>query len=63
MFSGIVSGNVREDTAELIEKNGSFEIDGSARIMSMLDELLASFVAQHRMKISRGDYDPCYVIK
>jgi len=63
VFSGIVSGNVREDTAATIESKGPFEIDGSQRIMSLLDDLLKSFVAQHRMKISRGDYDPCYVIK
>ncbi|RZV34082.1 MAG: DUF3412 domain-containing protein, partial [Chromatiales bacterium] len=63
VFSGIVSGNVREDTAELIEKDGPFEINGSQAVMSLLDDLLAGFVAQHRMKISRGDYDPCYVIK
>jgi predicted Rossmann-fold nucleotide-binding protein len=62
-FSGIVSGNVREDTAEIIEQNGPFEINGSRRIMALMDELLSGFVAQHRMKISRGDYDPCYVIK
>ena len=63
VFSGIVSGNVREDTAELIERKGPFEINGSQAIMSLLDDMLAGFVAQHRMKISRGDYDPCYVIK
>jgi len=63
VFSGIVSGNVREDTAATIEREGPFEIDGSRRIMNLLDELLSSFIAQHRMKISRGDYDPCYVIK
>ena len=62
-FSGIVSGNVREDTAELIDREGPFEIRGSRRIMGLLDEMLAGFVSQHRMKISRGDYDPCYVIK
>ncbi len=62
-FSGIVSGNVREDTAAMIERDGPFVIDGSQRIMSLLDELLAAFVAQHRMKISRSDYEPCYVIK
>jgi hypothetical protein len=59
-FSGIVSGNVREDTAALIEKHGVFEISGSANIMGLLDELLAAFVAQKRMKISGGDYSPCY---
>jgi predicted Rossmann-fold nucleotide-binding protein len=62
-FSGIVSGNVREDTADIIEREGPFEINGSARIMGLMDELLSGFVAQHRMKISSGDYDPCYVIK
>jgi predicted Rossmann-fold nucleotide-binding protein len=63
VFSGIVSGNVREDTAELIEQDGPFEIHGSRRIMGLLDELLAGFVAEHRMKISRDGYDPCYMIK
>ena len=63
VFSGIVSGNVREDTAAVIERDGPFEIRGSQRIMDLLDALLTGFVAQHRMKISRGDYDPCYVIK
>ena len=62
-FSGIVSGNVRDDTAEQIEQLGPFEIHGSARIMKMLDKLLAAFVRQGRMKISAKDYDPCYVIK
>ena len=63
VFSGIVSGNVREDTAELIERNGPFEINGSQRIMALLDDLLAGFVANKRMKISTGEYHPCYVIK
>jgi len=63
VFSGIVSGNVREDTAEQIEKHGPFQISGSQRIMDMLDKLLAAFVLQQRMKISGKDYDPCYVIK
>ncbi len=62
-FSGIVSGNVREDTAALIEREGPFEIDGSREIMQLLDTLLAEFVAQKRMKISGGSYKPCYVIK
>jgi predicted Rossmann-fold nucleotide-binding protein len=63
VFSGIVSGNVREDVAEQIELRGPFHIKGSARIMKMLDELLASFIRQKRMKISGDDYKPCYVIK
>ncbi len=28
--------------------------------MRLLDELLAAFVDQNRMKISGGDYEPCY---
>ena len=58
VFSGIVSGNVREDTAALIQREGPFEIDGTQKIMSLLDNLLAEFVSQNRMKISRGEYDP-----
>jgi predicted Rossmann-fold nucleotide-binding protein len=63
VFSGIVSGNVREDTAAEIEQRGPFHIKGSQRIMTMLDQLLAAFVADRRMKISGTDYDPCYAIK
>jgi len=63
VFSGIVSGNVREDTAEEIERHGPFQISGSQRIMDMLDKMLAAFVSEQRMKISGKDYDPCYVIK
>lgn len=63
VFSGIVSGNVREDTAEEIEKHGPFEIDGSAEIMRLLDDLLTAFVRQKRMKIANADYTPCYRIK
>jgi hypothetical protein len=63
VFSGIVSGNVREDTAAEIERRGPFIIDGSGRTMQLLDELLAAFVAQKRMKIAAADYVPCYRIK
>jgi predicted Rossmann-fold nucleotide-binding protein len=63
VFSGIVSGNVRQDTAESIEQHGPFEISGSQRIMRMLDRLLAAFVSDGRMKISGANYVPCYVIK
>jgi predicted Rossmann-fold nucleotide-binding protein len=60
VFSGIVSGNVRDDTIERIEKHGPFVIHGSRRVMNLLDELLAAFVVQRRMKISGSDYHPCY---
>jgi predicted Rossmann-fold nucleotide-binding protein len=61
-FSGIVSGNVREDTAAAIEEHGPFQINGSQAIMRLLDELLAAFVAQQRMKLSGNDYSPCYQV-
>ena len=59
-FSGIVSGNVREDTIALIEKEGPFEISASGRYLELLDALLASFVEQGRMKLARESCDPCY---
>ena len=62
VFSGIVSGNVREDTIALIEERGPFDIQGSARLMAMLDDLLAAFVADGRMKLKRKNYRPCYRI-
>ncbi|MEL7296221.1 MAG: nucleotide 5'-monophosphate nucleosidase PpnN [Pseudomonadota bacterium] len=58
-FSGIVAGNIREETAQLVAEHGPFELSGSARIASLLDRLLRSFVAQKRMKIS-GEYKPCF---
>jgi len=58
-FSGIVAGNVKEPAMKAIEQNGLFEISGDPEIMQALDNLLKSFVAQKRMKIS-GEYHPCY---
>jgi hypothetical protein len=60
IFSGIVSGNVREDTMGAIEANGPFEIRGSDRLMKLLDDLLSQFVAQGRMKLASEAYAPCY---
>jgi predicted Rossmann-fold nucleotide-binding protein len=62
VFSGMVSGNVREDTAALVDAEGPFEINGSARFMKLLDELLEAFIAQRRMKIVAEGYRPCYKI-
>jgi predicted Rossmann-fold nucleotide-binding protein len=62
VFSGIVSGNVREDTMAAIEANGPFEICGSDRLMKLLDKLLAQFVSQGRMKIASETYAPCYTV-
>ena len=59
-FSGIVSGNVREDTMAAIEQRGPFEISATGRYLELLDRLLAAFVDQGRMKIARESYEPCY---
>lgn len=59
-FSGIVSGNVREDTIAGIERDGPFEIRGSQRIMNLLDTLLSEFVSDGRMKLVSETYSPCY---
>ena len=58
-FSGIVTGNVKEQGIQAIEARGPFELHGDQQVMTLLDELLASFVRQKRMKIA-GEYRPCY---
>jgi len=60
LFSGIVSGTVREDTIASIEEKGPFEICASPGIMNVLDKLLADFVADGRMKLESMRYKPCY---
>lgn len=63
-FSGIVAGNVKDEGIRAIEKHGHFEIRGDKEIMDPMDELLASFVEQNRMKLPGKKYEPCYrVIK
>ncbi|MEQ1638353.1 MAG: nucleotide 5'-monophosphate nucleosidase PpnN [Methylococcales bacterium] len=61
-FSGIVAGNVKDDGIRAIEQFGHFEICGDKDIMALMDSLLASFVAQHRMKLPGKVYTPCYRI-
>ena len=61
-FSGIVAGNVKEDGIKAIEENGLFEIRGEKKIMKPLDDLLESFVQQHRMKLAGSKYTPCYKV-
>ena len=58
-FSGIVAGNVKEQGVRAIEQYGPYELHGDSHIMSLLDDLLAAFVAQRRMKL-QGEYKPCY---
>jgi predicted Rossmann-fold nucleotide-binding protein len=62
MFSALVAGNIREPVMREVERRGPFEIRGDGRLMRPLDALLATFVAQRRMKLS-GEYKPVYRIK
>ncbi|MGM0692165.1 MAG: nucleotide 5'-monophosphate nucleosidase PpnN [Pseudomonadota bacterium] len=60
-FSGIVAGNVKERGIRAIEAHGPFRLHAEPELMARLDELLASFVDQGRMKLA-GDYVPCYTL-
>ncbi|MGZ8216414.1 nucleotide 5'-monophosphate nucleosidase PpnN [Methylomagnum sp.] len=59
-FSGIVAGNVKVDGIRAIEEHGPFELRGDPAVLKHLDELLAAFVAQGRMKLPGVGYKPCY---
>ncbi|WP_144213773.1 nucleotide 5'-monophosphate nucleosidase PpnN [Shewanella donghaensis] len=61
-FSGIVAGNVKSNTIKLIAEDGPFHITGDAKLMAMMDKLLAAFVSQQRMKLPGSEYIPCYRI-
>ncbi|HVL75034.1 MAG TPA: nucleotide 5'-monophosphate nucleosidase PpnN [Noviherbaspirillum sp.] len=61
-FSGVVAGNVKDQGIRAVEQHGRFEIRGDRDIMDPMDALLASFVAQHRMKLPGTAYHPCYRI-
>ncbi len=59
-FSGIVSGNVKEEGIRAIEAHGPFLLHAEPDLMRQLDEMLSSFVAQGRMKLPGQEYVPCY---
>jgi pyrimidine/purine-5'-nucleotide nucleosidase len=59
-FSGIVTGNVKEYGIQAIERRGPYELAGDPTIMRLLDELLAAFVAQQRMRLPGSVYQPVY---
>ena len=61
-FSGIVAGNVKAQGVAQIRAHGPFQINGDAEIMQRMESLLASFVAQKRMKIDYSNYTPCWEI-
>jgi hypothetical protein len=59
-FSGIVTGNVKENGIEAIEKYGPFKLTGDPKLCAEIDGLLQEFIKQHRMKLVHSDYRPCY---
>lgn len=61
-FSGIVAGNVKAFGIEQIKKFGPYRLQGEAELMSEMEKLLQSFVAQRRMKLGSDSYIPCYEI-
>ncbi|MBT0585028.1 nucleotide 5'-monophosphate nucleosidase PpnN [Alteromonas oceanisediminis] len=61
-FSGIVAGNIKAKTVAEIKRKGRFKLSGDPELMTLIDELLASFVAQQRMKLPGSRYEPCYTI-
>ncbi|WP_231756965.1 nucleotide 5'-monophosphate nucleosidase PpnN [Microbulbifer elongatus] len=61
-FSGIVSGNVKDEGIRNVEKNGPYELRGDPALMRSMDTLLNSFVTQQRMKLPGKAYRPCYTI-
>lgn len=59
-FSGIVTGNVKENGIKAIERHGPYELAGDPAIVKLLDALLGAFVAQKRMKLPGTEYRPVY---
>ncbi len=60
VFSGIVAGNVKSQGMKEIREHGPFQLVGDSVIMALMDDLLASFVSQQRMKLPGSQYIPCY---
>jgi predicted Rossmann-fold nucleotide-binding protein len=61
-FSGIVAGHVKPHALDAIEQQGPFKMHGDSNIMKLMDDLLQSFITQHRMKIDQENFKPCYEI-
>ena len=59
LFSALVAANIKAFGVRQIAERGPFEIHGDRALLNPLDELLAQFVAQKRMKLT-GDYKPVY---
>ncbi|MCP3867529.1 MAG: LOG family protein [Gammaproteobacteria bacterium] len=61
-FSGIVSGNVKEEGIKKIERFGPFELTGDPTIIKPFEALLGTFIDGNRMKLPGTVYRPCFRI-
>ena len=59
-FSGIVAGNVKEFGIEQVRAHGPYKLTGNKDFMSSMDRLLRAMARDGRMKLSEGEYQPCY---
>ena len=59
-FSGIVSGNVKDEGIRLVEEHGPFELCGEPDVLEPLTGLLEAFVSQQRMRLPVKEYRPCF---
>ena len=63
VMSGIVAGNIKEDSVGEIRSKGPYRLSGETALMQQVDSLLTSFVDQQRMKLPGSHYEPCYTIE
>ena len=61
-FSGIVSGNVKEAGIDQVREHGRFQLRADHVIATQLNNLLAGFVADQRMRLPGSEYVPCYEV-
>jgi hypothetical protein len=61
-FSGIVAGNVKSDGIKAVKEHGPFELHGDVEITRPLEDLLAAFIRENRMKLPGKSYVPSFRI-
>ena len=59
-FSGIVAGNVKDFGVRAVEAHGPYQLHGEGEVVRGLEDLLANFVRDGRMKIDPTTSRPCF---
>lgn len=62
-FSGIVTGNVKEQGIKMVAQEGPFILHGDADIVEGMEQLLNDFIEQKRILLSQREYKPCYILQ